>query len=261
VYAARKLIDQVSELVESLTPQEWQQPSGCVGWRVQDVIAHLGSGAHQTVEPPNVDERATNAGTAEQQMEAMVLARRTQTSEEIKREYLDYAARSVDLMTGLQSEPVASTPVPILDLGTYPTHIFPDIVAFDHYCHLYVDVLAPFGPIDRTAPPAENEVLRPAIGWMLLGLPQMQGRDLDVLQTPLALELTGPGGGRWVLSPAGSDARIQVRESDEACPASVRSGAADFIRWATGRAPWRQLAKLSGDVTAAEPFLDRLNII
>jgi uncharacterized protein (TIGR03083 family) len=261
VYAARELVDQVSELIESLTPQEWQQPSGCVGWRVQDVIAHLGGGAHQTVEPPNVDEGATIAGTAEQQMEAMVLARRTQTSEEIKQEYLDYAARSVDWMAGLQSEPVASTPVPILDLGTYPIHIFPDVVAFDHYCHLHVDVLAPFGPIDRTVPPVENEVLRPAIGWMLLGLPQMQGRDLDVLQRPLALELTGPGGGRWVLSPALSDAGIQVRESDEACPASVRSSAADFVRWATGRAPWRQLANLSGDVTAAEPFLDRLNII
>lgn len=248
-------------LIESLAPHEWQQPSGCVGWRVQDVIAHLGAGAHQTVEPPSGDESGKVRGTAEQQMEAMVVGRRTWTSEAVKQEYLDYADRSIDSMTRLQIEPVASTVVPILDLGTYPLHIFPDIVAFDHYCHLHADVLAPYGPIERIVPPVEDEILRPAIGWMLLGLPQMQGRDLHVLRRPLALELTGPGGGRWVLLPASSDDRIQVHESDEACPVRVRSSAEDFVRWATGRANWRELAQLSGDVAAAEPFLDRLNII
>ena len=260
VRAARTLVDQVSAVIATLTPQEWEQPSGCAGWRVQDVIAHLGGGAHSTVEPPEAGgEPAT--GTAEQLMAAMVDVRRGQTSAQIKAEYLEYAGRSVDWMAGLQSEPTASTEVPILDLGNYPLHIFPDIVAFDHYCHLYVDVLAPFGPIERDVAPADDDMLRPAIGWMLLGLPQMQGRDLDVLQRPLALELSGPGGGRWVLTPAGPDTPIEIRESGDPAAATVHSSAPDFVRWATARAPWRELAEVTGDATAAEPFLDRLNII
>jgi hypothetical protein len=194
-------------------------------------------------------------------MAAMVAVRSRWSSAEVRREYLDHADRATDVLAGLQAEPHASAEMKLLDLGVYPTHVLADVVAFDHYCHLYEDVLAPHGPVERAAPTLDDDLLRPVIGWMLLGLPQMQGRDLDVLRVPLALELTGPGGGRWVLTPAGSGADIQVDESEAACVATVTSTATDFVRWGTARASWRSLATVTGDGDGVGEFLDRLNII
>src|SRR5690242_16731248 len=34
----------IADLLERLTPQEWEQPSLCTGWRVRDVAAHLALG-------------------------------------------------------------------------------------------------------------------------------------------------------------------------------------------------------------------------
>jgi uncharacterized protein (TIGR03083 family) len=260
VAAARRLVDQVSELVVSLTPDQWWLQSGCAGWRVQDVVAHLAAGAHVTADPAT-SPPAETTGSAEQQMAAMVELRRGWSSAEVRREYLDHADRAIDVLAGIQAEPLASTDMKLLDLGVYPTHVLADVVAFDHYCHLYEDVLAPHGPVERAVRTPDHDLLEPVIGWMLLGLPQMQGRDLDVLHVPLALELTGPGGGRWVITPAGEGADIQVDASDEACVATVSSTATDFVRWATKRASWRELAHVSGDGDGVSTFLDRLNII
>lgn len=258
VRAARQLVGQVSDLIVSLTPREWQLPSGCAGWRVQDVVAHLASGAHTTIEP-----RQPSPGlTAERQMDAMVAARQEWSADQVVQEYLDYAMPAVDLMAGLQNEPQASLIVPLLDLGSYPLSILPDVVAFDHYCHVYVDVLAPHGPVERDCGVVDDDILRPAIGWMLLGLPQMQGPDLDVLRVPFVLDLVGPGGGTWLLTPAGPEGPITVAATHIVPEVTVvRSETTDFVRWATQRAPWRDLVDISGRPADVEPFLDRLNII
>jgi uncharacterized protein (TIGR03083 family) len=261
VAAARRLVDQASAIIDSLTPEEWLLPSGCEGWRVQDVVAHLAAGAHLTADPAT-SPPTDGTGTAEQQMEAMVALRRDWSADDVQREYSAHAKQAVDVLASLQAEPFASAEMALLDLGTYPTHVLADVVAFDHYCHLHADVLAPHGPIKRVAPSVDDELLQPVIGWMLLGLPQMQGRDLDVLQVPLALVLTGPGGGRWILTPAGAGADIQIDASDRACSETVSSTAQDFVRWATARASWRGLATMSGDGGGGvRAFVDRLNII
>ena len=260
MHAARELVGQVSDLVASLTDEEWELPSGCAGWRVQDVIAHLGSGAHNTLEPKPPEPGLT----AEQQMEAMVTARREWPAAQVAQEYLDHAMAAVEVMAGLQEQPHAAEVVPILDLGNYPLGILPDVVTFDHYCHLHVDLLAPHGPLDRAAPPAGEDILGPAIGWMLLGLPQMQGRELDVLTVPLVLDLSGPGGDRWLLTPADTSTPIRISavcEDGMADTTVVRSSTPDFVRWATRRAPWREFTDITGRRDAVEPFLDRLNII
>ncbi len=259
VAAARRLVDQVSTIIDTLTPGEWALPSGCAGWRVQDVIAHLAAGAHVTAEPAT-SPPAANTGTAEQHMEAAVAVRRHWSAEDVRREFAEYAKRSLDVLESVQTY---STEMVLLDLGTYPMHVLADVVAFDYYCHLHADVLAPHGPIERLAPAVDDELLQPVVGWMLLGLPQMQGHDLDVLQVPLVLELTGPGGGRWLVTPANADASIQVAEApDLPGAATVTSTAQDFVRWATARASWRDLATLSGDdESGVTTFLDRLNII
>ena len=69
--------------------------------------------------------------------------------------------------------------------------------------------------------------------------------------------------GRWLVTPANAGAPIQVAEAPHLPgAATVTSTTQDFVRWATARASWRELATLcacgESSVTA---FLDRLNII
>ena len=36
-------VGRVLALIDSLTDTEWNAPSGCAGWRVQEVVAHMGA--------------------------------------------------------------------------------------------------------------------------------------------------------------------------------------------------------------------------
>jgi hypothetical protein len=161
----------------------------------------------------------------------------------------------------MQEEPLASTPLPIAELGTYEMHQLADAYAFDLYCHLRVDVLGPRGPIERDLPAADDARLTPAVGWMLAGLPQMQGDVFAFVDRPLTLRLTGPGGGSWTISGSG-EGHVEVEPGENPDSAAViTSTAHDFVVWGTKRADWRDLVTLDGDRELAERFLDTLNIV
>lgn len=42
-------------LFASLTDDEWQMPSGCTGWRVQDVAQHMASVFHLIADPSSIE--------------------------------------------------------------------------------------------------------------------------------------------------------------------------------------------------------------
>jgi hypothetical protein len=147
------------------------------------------------------------------------------------------------------------------ELGTYPLHALADAFAFDMWCHLYVDLLSPGGPVQRDVPEPEDEVLGPGIGWMLAGLPQMCPEVSVVVDRPLALTLTGPGGGSWTLQPDdGTPVRI-VEGGQPDAAAMVTSSAVDFVLWGTTRVPWRDCVTVDGDAAYAEKVLDAINIV
>jgi hypothetical protein len=127
---------------------------------------------------------------------------------------------------------------------------------------LRVDVLAPRGPIQRDLPPADDLRIGPAIGWMLAGLPQMQGDAFAFVDRPIGLQLEGRGGGEWLITPTGGD-RVAVEAAAVAPDATavIRSPADAFVVWATKRADWREYAELDGDDQLASRFLDALNIV
>jgi hypothetical protein len=172
-----------------------------------------------------------------------------------------YAPRLVETLGALQEPPVGTSPLTVADLGTYQMRQLADAYAFDLYCHLRVDVLAPRGPIERDVPPADEARTRPAIGWMFAGLPQMQGDAFHFVDRPIALRLDGPGGGDWVITPAG-DRRVAISPAGAAEAAvTIRSGTHDFVVWATKRADWRDHVELDGDSEVGARFLDTLNIV
>lgn len=258
--AVRMAVDEVKAVIVTLTPEEWAAQSRCQGWRVQDLVAHMSSNYKEIVDPSPPPPEPLGL-TAEELMEALVEPRRTWTAEQVRDEYLACCDGAVVALAALQEEPLASTVTPIADLGAYPMHQLADAFAFDHYCHLRIDLLAPHGPVQRARPPVDAARLGPAIGWMLTGMPQMQPdlADCVTVGAPLRLTLTGPGGGTWLLRH--DDHGLEVVEDDDAPVAEITSDGEAFVMWGTARSPWRDDCVVTGDEAAAARFLDALNIV
>ncbi len=251
-------IEEVKQVITTLTEEEWARPSGCTGWSVRDLVAHMSSNYKETVEPSPPPSEPLNL-PAERLMDLLVDLRDGWTNEQIRDEYLQYCDAALAALATFQEEPLASTVIPLADLGNYPMHQLADAYAFDHYCHLRVDLLAPRGPIDRDLPPADDALVAPAVGWMLAGLPQMQPGLEQHLGGRLRLVLTGVGGGTWDIVRA--DDGIVVDDPRGDADATVTSDAREFIEWGTARTPWRASCTVTGDAVVAASFLDALNII
>jgi uncharacterized protein (TIGR03083 family) len=256
--SAARSVAEVKQVITTLSETEAALPSGCTGWSVKDLVAHMSSNFKEVCEPSPAPAEPVNL-PAETLMELLVEPRKDWTWAQVRDEYLAYCDPAVAALGALQDEPMASTTTAMADLGTYPLHQMADAFAFDHYCHLRVDLLAPSGPIHRDLPAADDALVAPAVGWMLIGLPQMQPGLDRALSAPITLELTGPGGGRWRL--AAVDGSITVGTDDGPVVATVTSSAHDFVLWGTCRRAWRELCTVTGDANVAATFLDALNIV
>jgi hypothetical protein len=120
-------------------------------------------------------------------------------------------------------------------------------------------MLAPTGPVRRHLPAADDERLAPAIGWMLTGLPQMYPAVTAVLDRPVGLRLTGPGGGDYTAAAALD--RLVVTEGIADVAAVVTSPAHEFVLWGTKRTDWRASTTIEGDHDYGAAVLDAINII
>ena len=262
IEGVRVLQRDVLQVIQSLSDEEWRQPSNCAGWRVQDVVAHMGSNFHATVEPPDAAPPPGPAILAEEAMELLVEPRRSWSPAQVLEEYEEFAPKALAVLEALQEEPTASTPLTLAELGTYPINLLADAYAFDHYCHLRVDILAPLGPIQRAVPAADDLRLVPTVGWMIAGLPQMCGAALTALDRPLRLTSTVPVVERGRSRPQTTTA-VAISDAGDDVPvaATVRSNAHDFVIWGTARRNWRDYVTVDGDRNYAADVLDQLNIV
>jgi uncharacterized protein (TIGR03083 family) len=251
-------VSEVKQVLHSLTDAEWSLPSGCDGWTVKDLVAHMSSNFKEVVEPSPPPPEPIDL-PAERLMDLLVEPRKDWTNAQIREEYLDYCDGAMAVLTALQDEPLASTVIPLADLGHYPMNQLADAFAFDHYCHLRVDLLKPTGPIARDLPAADDALVAPAVGWMLTGIPQMQPGLEESLHGAIRLTLTGAGGGSWRIVREG--AGISVTSDDGPADVTVTSSAHDFVLWGTKRTAWRDACTVEGDAATAESFLDALNIV
>jgi uncharacterized protein (TIGR03083 family) len=258
--SAARSVAEVKQVITGLTDAEWAMPSGCQGWTVKDLVAHMGSNFKEVVEPSPPPAEPIDL-PAERMMDLLVEPRKEWSNAEVRDEYLKYCDGAVAGLAALQDEPLASTVIPLADLGHYPMHQLADAFAFDHYCHLRVDLLQPGGPLARDVPAVDDALIAPAVGWMLAGLPQMQPELVASLTGSIRLALTGAGGGSWRIS--GDGAAIAVTADADANPAdvTVTSAAHDFVLWGTKRAAWREACTIDGDAAIAETFFDALNIV
>ncbi|BAN00338.1 maleylpyruvate isomerase family mycothiol-dependent enzyme [Ilumatobacter coccineus] len=250
------------ELFATLTPEEWAAPSGCTGWRVQDVAQHMAAVYQQIAAADTIEVDVSAAEGAEATAEVVVQARKEWTVDQVVAAYDEWSEKGVAALAALQEPPMADTVVPLGDLGSHPMHLLGDAIAFDHYCHLRHDIGA---AVDRAARlPKDPTVLGPAVDWMLAGLPQMCADALaSAPQQPINLVFDGPAAHSFCLTPGDPAAGPQwiiANGADDDAPV-IRTTAHDFISWATKRADWRDTS--TGDVSqpTVAAVLDVVNVI
>lgn len=260
VRGARALVADMLGLIERLEEPEWQAPSACHGWRVQDVIAHL-AGFFAMLADPATGKPLTQRDSAEAVNEEVVAARRHCPSSQVRQEYHQSSYRALKALMRLENPAVARRLICMGDIGSYPLSAMSEAVCFDHLCHLIHDLLAPAGPLERSRPALDEVRLAPALDWMLRGLPVMSGPDLvAVLEQPVVLEVSGPGERRVRVAPDGDTVSITAARtvgSDDL----VRTEGIDFLAWATHRVPWHDAVELHGDETRIGRVLDRVRVV
>ncbi|MEV8559098.1 maleylpyruvate isomerase family mycothiol-dependent enzyme [Streptomyces sp. NPDC051917] len=259
--AARSSTEQLAEIIPQLDDGQWELPSACAGWRVIDVVAHLAALASEAVDPPPPDPSLPK--NRERYHDLRVDERRGWSHAEVLDEWRRSTPRQLDLLAAAQEPPGADEPVEVAGLGTYPRHLLANTMAFNVFCHLRNDLLAPDGPLPFTLPEPTDDQVAPAIEFMLAGLPQMQGPELTAtVSRPLVLDLTEPGAITVTILPAiAPDGQLTVTPGADAAATRIHSTALDFIAWATTRKPWRDHCRITGDASTATPFLDHLDII
>jgi uncharacterized protein (TIGR03083 family) len=253
-------IARAKELFASLSDEEWQAPSGCDGWRVQDVAQHMAAVYQQIAAPDTID--AGDSGKAEEAAEVPVQARKDWTPQQVMAAYDEWSEKGLAALSALQEPPMADTVVPLSDLGEHPLHLLGNAIAFDHYCHLRHDIGA---AVERAAAlPRDPEVLAPTVEWMLAGLPQMCADALaDAPAQPVNLVFDGPAANSWCLTPgdpAAGPRWVVANGADDDAPV-VRTTAHDFVSWGTKRSDWR--GSSTGDVANPDvgAVLDAINVI
>jgi len=257
----------LEQIIATLSPEEWEMESACEGWRVRDVVAHLAANAHQAIDPiPEPSGAPPLPVNRERQHDVRVDRRRGNSVAEVLDEFCTYVPLFEAKLIEQQEEPLASTLVTLGQLGTYPTHALANAQVFDYFCHLRHDLLRPYGPIDparadRVLREVSNAALYAAVQWMMWGLPQMQGSDLDdTVIEPVTFEFTGAGTSTWTVSKRDGDGGLAVTEGDSGA-VRVVSDASAFVAWGTTRQPWAQHCKIEGDATLAVPLLNAMDIV
>jgi len=261
--SARVSSAQLADILPLVDDEQWELPSACGGWRVIDVIAHLAALAHEAVEPPAPAPDSSLPKNRERYHDLRVDERRGWSHAQVIDEWRRFTPLQLEGLKAGQDQPRADEPVVVAGLGTYPRHLLANTMAFNVLCHLRYDMLAPGGPLPFPVPEPADELVAPAVEFMLAGIPQMQGHDLDATVTqPLVLEFTGPGAMIVTVHPVAGrpDGRLAVTPGADG-DIRIRSAATDFILWGTTRKPWRDYCEITGDAASAEPFLDRLNIV
>lgn len=247
---------EVLHFCSELTREEWLAPSNAIGWRVQDVVAHLGSACHSLFTPSAVTILFSK--DIERTNDIMVHTRRSWSPERVLDEYTRWSAWVTRLSSSIGATPLARLQMPLAELGSFPLGLLlGGAMVFDQYTHLRFDMAPAIG---RPAPPTDANRMSVVIEWMLAVLSnQLRLSPLGWMQRPVSLALTGPGGGEWSITKAGT---ITPGLASGATGADIVATAQQFPEWATRRAAWRDRnISIGGDQDYGERFLDAVNVV
>ncbi|WP_188193570.1 maleylpyruvate isomerase family mycothiol-dependent enzyme [Nonomuraea sp. SYSU D8015] len=254
VAALRAERAEMVNFTSSLADDEWAAPSAAAGWRIADVVAHIGATARSFCTPPGLDMLL--ATSLEQLNEGPVARRRGWSRAQVMAEYTRATRRATTLLDLIRRTPTARLRIPLVELGRYPLGLMiGGALVFDHHTHLRHDMAPALG---RPVPPTDADRIRAVLTWMIAVLSnQVAQAPVAGLGARVALTLTGPGGGTWWIDEAGG-----LAPSTGAVAAHVTAPALTFPDWGTQRSSWRDSdVTVTGDTELAARFLDAVNVI
>jgi uncharacterized protein (TIGR03083 family) len=253
VGALRRERAEILRFCRDLDESEWRTASAASGWRVQDVVAHLGAGCHGLFTPASL--ALLRSKDIERTNELFVDRRREWAPARTLGEYERWSRRAVTMAGVLSRTPLAGLRISLAELGQFPARLVLGAVpVFDHHTHLRHDIAPALG---RPVPGTDANRMAVVLEWMfaLLGNRLYAARPAW-LDRPVVIRLAGPGGGSWRI---GSDGSVAPGSTD--APAHIAGTALEFPAWATRRVAWRQRdVKISGDHEYAVRFLDALKV-
>ncbi|MGH3634731.1 MAG: maleylpyruvate isomerase N-terminal domain-containing protein, partial [Mycobacterium sp.] len=233
---------------------QWRTPSKAAGWRVQDVVAHMGSGCHSIFTRASLEILRSN--DIERANDVLVDARRSWTPTQALAEYERWSRVLTAVAQVISLTPLANLRMRLAELGKFPVGLLlAGAITFDHHTHLRHDIAPALGlPIPDTDAARMTVVLE----WMFAVLSnQLQVARPAWLKHPIGITLRGPGAGSWLIDAHGA---VPGRNDDAA--AVIVGSAAEFPEWGTRRADWRSRdVTISGDVDYGARFLDMVNVV
>jgi uncharacterized protein (TIGR03083 family) len=254
--AVRSERQTVLEFCRRLTPEQWQADSAAPGWRVQDVVAHMGGIAHEFFTPYMA--KVISAKSIERFNDTTVERRASRTGAEVLAEYERWTGRLGKLLGAANKTPLGKVPFKLAEMGWYPMGTLASAVVFDTHTHLRHDI-AP--ALDLPRPPTDETRMAAAMEWMFAVLAQSPHASLGWLDRPVALTLEGLGGGTWRVANEGDRLRVDQGDPNGAV-ARITGRSEEFPVWGTRRGPWQKHdLEITGDQDYATRFLDSVRIV
>jgi uncharacterized protein (TIGR03083 family) len=243
------------DILGAQPPEIWVAPSGCPGWTIKDLVAHLGALFGRLLDPSAGPDTAGLA--TERAQDVDVAVRREWTADDVLRDYVDVTERALPKLERLTRRD--DRVVSLGDLGTYPVPLLVNAYVFDHYTHIRADLLAPRGPIGASPPPSDELRMGPTVGWIMAALPQQCAPAVARLAGPVELVLSGPAGGHFLLRPTGEIVTGHDARADSV--ASICCSTPALVWWTTRRASWRELGvRTAGDRAALTILRDEIHV-
>jgi uncharacterized protein (TIGR03083 family) len=219
------------DIAADLTAEQWQAPSGCTGWTVQDIVTHLANLFWLVVDGSKLPD--TTGEPVETAQDIAVRGRRAMTADEALADYEEVSDIGLQRLAELAD---ADIELPLGDFGTYRSPVLASAYAFDHYTHIRADLFGPRGPLTGEPPPSDELRIGAALDWIEAALPQQY--PAAAADCTLELQITGTG------------ARLITFGSGQSM-ATICSTAPALVRWVTHRGDWADLGvEVAGDEKA-----------
>ncbi|HEV7788197.1 MAG TPA: maleylpyruvate isomerase N-terminal domain-containing protein [Pseudonocardia sp.] len=283
--ALRREHAEIVRFCRQLGDEEWRAPSAAPGWRVQDVVAHLGGSCHAIFTPTSL--KLLSSKDIERTNDVLVARRRDWEPARVLGEFERWGRRLGTLTSVLSRTPVARVPAPLGELGRFPAAVLlSSAFLFDQHTHLRHDIAPALG---RPAPATDGLRMSLVLEWMFAVLGnQLRAARPPWLTRPISISLAGAGGGRWRIGVDGGVTAVGVTAvggtavggtavggdggvtavggtavgTDRDSVTHIAGAAVEFPGWATHRAPWRERdVRIEGDEALGTALLDHMNVV
>jgi Mycothiol maleylpyruvate isomerase N-terminal domain len=223
------------EICKGLDHSDFQKESGCAGWSLQDLVAHMGALFRMVVDPSTVAD--LTGIPVEQAQNVLVERRRSWGPDQVVG---DYESVSAEALEGLSAFVGQEFEIPLGDLGTYSADLLVNAYTFDHYTHIRADMFGPRGPLVGAVPSSDEFHLAPTIDWTEAAIAQQNSGIVAAIPGTVEMNLHGPAARSIVV---GTGERV----------ASISCDTKDFVLMITNRASWTEAGVVaSGDEEALD---------